>query len=278
MLKHTFRHLSGIGPVKEARWWGAGICSWEQLASQAKLKPETSSGIEQSFERLACRDARFFGDSLPSSERWRVYPDFANDTGFLDIETTGLSAGDSVITVVGLLTKSGYTAYVRGDNLDDLPDALSRLKLIVTFNGASFDLPFIAAELGRDVFAHAAHVDMRHVMRRAGYSGGLKQIEWKTGLGRASVLANLGGADAVTLWRMADEGEPGALETLVRYNAEDVASLPRLAALAVSKLAEGTPMAAAPAPAFPAYDCSALPFDRSLIQYLAERRGYRLPA
>lgn len=251
------------------------MSTWGQLASQAKLKSAVAAGIEQSVERLESRDARYFSDALPSLERWRVYPDFAQDTGFLDIETTGLSAGDSVITVVGLLTKDGYTAYVRGDNLDGLPEALARVKLIATFNGASFDLPFIAAEFGREVFAHAAHVDMRHVMRRAGYSGGLKQIEWKTGLGRASVLANLGGSDAVNLWRLADEGEPGALETLVRYNAEDVASLPRLSALAVSKLAEGTPMAGAPAPAFPSYDCSALPFDRSLVEYLGERRGYR---
>ncbi len=274
MLEHTFRHISGIGPVKEARWWGAGVITWDQLASQANLKPAVGVEINRSSDRFKRRDARYFCDALPSSERWRVYPDFAQDTGFLDIETTGLSAGDSVITVVGLLTKDGYTAHVRGDNMDDLPESLARLKLIVTFNGASFDLPFIAAEFGREVFAHAAHVDMRHVMRRAGYSGGLKQVEWKTGLGRAPGLANLGGSDAVALWRLADEGEPGALETLVRYNAEDVASLPRLAALAVSKLAEGTPMARSAAPAFPTFDCTALPFDQGLVEYLGERKGF----
>ena len=46
--------------------------------------------------------------------------------------------------MVGILDNSGFHAFVRGDNLDEFMDRLSTYKLIVTFNGASFDLPFPA--------------------------------------------------------------------------------------------------------------------------------------
>lgn len=178
--------------------------------------------------------------------------------------------------MVGILDGEGFTAYVRGDNLDELPDALRRYRLFVTFNGASFDLPFLESEFaatqerrgqGR-LFANAGHLDLMHTLRRMGLRGGLKRIEQATGVGRPSELSGLDGYDAVRLWRLANEGEPGALDTLVRYNAEDVVSLPRLAALAVSDLAHGTPLAESVPPAFPAFDTGTLPFDRDLVRYL----------
>ncbi len=275
MLKNTFQHLQGVGPAREAGWWGAGILTWDALARSERVKAAVARALEESAARLEGRDARYFADALPSTQRWRIYPDFWAETVFLDIETTGLSAGESQVTVVGLLDKNGYRAFVRGDNADDLPAALAPYRLIVTFNGGSFDLPFIAAQFGAWCFAHAGHLDLRHTMRQLGYTGGLKRIERVTRTGRTSVLANLGGADPVTLWRMAQEGEPGALSTLLRYNAEDVASLPKLAALAVGQLSAGTPLATSPGPEFPEFDCTKLPFDRSLVDYLGERKSYR---
>ena len=231
------------------------------------------------MRRLRASDAPFFQCALPSSERWRLYADFLPAAAFLDIETTGLSAEYSVTTMVGVLDRDGFTAYVRGDNLDELPEALRRYRLIVTFNGASFDLPFLRAEFagsGRgDLFDHAAHLDLMYTMRRVGLSGGLKAIERQTGLGRPGPLADLDGADAVHLWRMGQEGEPDAVPTLIRYNAEDVASLPRLAEHAVRTLAADTPLARPATPSFPEYDTSALPYDASLVEYLQQRKAYR---
>jgi uncharacterized protein YprB with RNaseH-like and TPR domain len=50
-------------------------------------------------------------------------PDFENETEFLDIETTGLGS-DSYLTMCGILDSSGFKAYVRGDNLDQLVEDL----------------------------------------------------------------------------------------------------------------------------------------------------------
>ena len=67
---------------------------------------------------------------------------------------------------------------------------------------------------------------------------------------------------------MAQEGEPRALETLVRYNPEDVASLPLLAEFAYGQNSAGTPMAV-PGFSSPAhFDTSILPYDRELVRYL----------
>jgi len=282
LLQRTFIHLEGVGTHTERALWDAGVHTWADMLggscphSASRFRPQ----IERSVRRLSARDALFFQRALPSSDRWRLYADFLPAAAFLDIETTGLSAEYSVTTMVGVLDRDGFSAYVRGENLDDLPEALRRYRLIVTFNGARFDLPFLRTEFagsGRgDLFDHAAHLDLMYTMRRVGLSGGLKAIERRTGLGRPGPLADLDGSDAVYLWQMGQEGEPDAVATLIRYNAEDVASLPRLAESAVRTLAADTPLARVAAPLFPEYDTSALPYDASLVEHMRQRKAYRL--
>ena len=157
--------------------------------------------------------------------------------------------------------------------MDLLPDYLSQFKMVVTFNGKAFDVPFLRRELGQDLLRNAAHFDLMHVLRRLGLKGGLKKIEQALGVGRPSVLSTLDGRDAITLWAMAQEGEDEALDTLIRYNAEDVLVLPRLASIAVRDHSAGTPMALDHLPDFPEPDISVLPFDASIVHHLASRRG-----
>ena len=284
MLERTFVHVEGVGPHTERSLWSAGVHTWADLLgarcpeSGLRFQPQVATSVQ----RLSDGDGPFFQATLPPSQRWRLYADFLPSAAFLDIETTGLSPDYSVTTMVGVLDSSGFTAYVRGDNLDDLPEALRRYRLIVTFNGARFDLPFLRNEFagsGRsDLFDHAAHLDLMYTLRTAGLRGGLKSIERQAGVGRPSELSDLDGLDAVRLWHMGQEGEPDAVETLVRYNAEDVVSLPRLAERAVHALAAGTPLAGTELPPFPGYDTSALPYDRSLVEHLRVRKAYRLSA
>ena len=63
------------------------------------------------------------------------------------------------------------------------------------------------------------------------------------------------------------------MDTLIRYNAEDVLVLPRLSAIAVRDHASGTPMAGHQPGTFPEPDISVLPFDPSIVHHLANRRG-----
>lgn len=286
MLEASFIHFPGIGPIGEARLWQRGFLSWDDVRMRGQTDRVAARGrvdAEESRLQLGRRNAAYFHEALPPSQRWRIYDDFASEAAFLDIETTGLAPGEGIVTVVGVLDATGFTAYVRGDNLDEFPDAANRYRLIVTFNGAAFDVPFLRAEFGRTgrgngvpLFANAAHIDLRYPLRRIGYSGGLKAIEKVLAAGRPQDLSLLNGFDAVRLWRLYCDGEPNALATLVRYNAEDVASLPKLAAHAVETLARGTPLAdRRPVAAtygsiagFPDLDRSRLPFDQGLVEYL----------
>ena len=243
LLRHTFIHLPGVGPVTELQLWQSGVTTWEGFLDATDLPPrvrrrrdDLCSLLDESQDRLARADGAFFASRLPGRERWRLYADFRDRAAFLDIETTGLSPGSSQITMVGILDSEGYKAYFSGENLEELREGLERYDLVVTFNGAAFDLPYIEYEFGR-LFGHMAHMDLLYPLRQLGFRGGLKSIEYQLDMSRPSDLGGLDGFDAVLLWQMWREGQEGAKDTLARYNAEDVASLPGLAEFAYNGLA-----------------------------------------
>jgi len=276
MIPNSFVVFPGVRHSVEQKIWDAGITDWTAAPAAALEKWIAEPDLDAGRAALEDRNARHFNDAILGSDRWRLYQDFIDAAAFLDIETTGLSPGDAVVTMVGVLDRTGFTAYTRGENLEDLPEAISKNKLIVTFNGASFDLPFLRHEFRQsgqdDLFDHAAHLDLRYAMKKAGYTGGLKRIEQALGVGRETALSKLSGRDAITLWRMADEGEKGAMETLIRYNAEDVASLPDLASIAYDELSASLPIDLPPAQKRHWVDTETLPFDVELVNYITRGR------
>ena len=58
-----------------------------------------------------------------------MYADFRANAAFLDIETTGLSPDRSIITLVGILDSDGYHAFIHGQNLTDLREAVEKYDL-----------------------------------------------------------------------------------------------------------------------------------------------------
>lgn len=270
MLVHSFRHLPGVTESIEESWWSDGLLTWSDVEGSSRVHDEARAAVAESVSALERRDSLHFGSALPANAAWRLYADFMEDAAFLDIETTGLGE-DSYTTMCGVLDRDGFHAYVRGENLDELPEALEKYRLVYSYNGISFDVPFLRREFG-PVLPNAAHVDLMYVLRRLGFKGGLKKVEQAIGVGRPGELSDLDGRAAVTLWNMAQTGEPRALETLIRYNAEDVAVLPRLAEFAVREHIPGTPMSVVPLPDRFEYDASMLPYDESLVEYLGRFR------
>ena len=242
MISSTFRHIPGVGPKKELRIWKCGILSWNDFLSRKSrgLPPSLRTNeqlqiVRESVRKLSDGDVRYFRDALPKGELWRLYPDFFENTGFLDIETTGLDRNYSELTLIGVADKHGYSSFVSGENLEEFRDAIDKYDLIVTFNGSSFDIPFVEHYLG-NIFRNCAHIDLMRLLRRIGYSGGLKKIESDLGVGRPSSLRGLSGYDAVRMWSLHRLGDTRALPTLIRYNAEDVASLPELTSIAFNQI------------------------------------------
>ncbi|HPU08233.1 MAG TPA: hypothetical protein PLJ96_00770, partial [Candidatus Atribacteria bacterium] len=94
MLLQTFCHVPGIGEKIERRIWQEGITNWQEALDYPNLEKvipyprSTRSFLYRSLQKLEEGDPRFFKDHLDSRDHWRLFPQFQNDTVFLDIETT----------------------------------------------------------------------------------------------------------------------------------------------------------------------------------------------
>lgn len=247
MLLNTFCHVNGIGQKTEARLWEAGIYTWPDFsaASHFPLSPSKISRIRheltESQYALEERRARYFADRLPSDQQWRLFPDFRDRIAYIDIETTGMSRDGNRITTIALYDGKDIRCYVYGQNLENFVEDISHYDLLVTYNGKSFDLPFI--ERFFNIRLGHGHVDLRWVLKSLGYSGGLKGCEKRFGLARDG-LEGVDGYFAVLLWHEYEKsGDPRVLETLLAYNIEDVVNLEYLMHAAYNLKLAQTPFA-----------------------------------
>lgn len=245
MLQNTFLHIPGIGTKTEQRLWEAGILSWDLYAKTGcpgfflkKLKM-TAEWIRESKNQLACLNPNYFAERMPSSDHWRFFPDFRDVTVYLDIETTGLGRFGETITTIALYNGKSIRHYVKDRNLNDFPEQIKRYKVIVTYNGKCFDIPFIERTFG--IVLNQVHIDLRYILAGMGYKGGLKSCENQLGFYRGD-LADIDGFFAVLLWYdFLNNGNEKALETLLAYNIQDVITLENLMVIAYNLKIKDTP-------------------------------------
>ena len=148
MLRSSFLHIRGIGPRRQRYLHRTGLCDWRQAACADPLRlPESMRHVPEaarvSLERLAAGDALFFCARLEPRERWRVLGEFFEEAAFLDVETDW----HGWLTVVGVYYRGEYRAFVRGRNMDAAAAFMRRLRLVVTYNGAGFDVPVLCRQL-----------------------------------------------------------------------------------------------------------------------------------
>ncbi len=231
MLRSTFLHLSGVGPWTETQIWRLGIRDWNEFRRRPDLpgvsaarKTRWDFELDRAEAALGDRAADWFARRLPTAEHWRLYPEFRAETAYLDIETTSLSPYQGMVTVVAVHAGGRTRSFVAGDNLEELPAYLGRFRVLVTFNGVFFDVPFLRVAFP-EWTPPAAHIDLRFVLRRLGYAGGLKRIEQELGLGDRTGVEGIRGLDAVRLWHEWRSGRRESLDLLVEYNRADTANL-----------------------------------------------------
>ena len=156
---------------------------------------------------------------------------------FLDIETTGLSHHHDQITIIGW-SFDGKAKTIVGDSDDPgtlLADA-ERARTLVTFNGKRFDMKFIARDFPEIAFP-SAHVDLMHLCRQVGLTGGQKAIEKKLEITFRHGETDMDGASAVRLWYKYLAGDLDALCNLVLYNRVDIAAMGAILDEAAARLA-----------------------------------------
>src|SRR3989338_6050674 len=247
MIAQSFIFLERVGDKIEKNIWRNGIYDWHSFINRKHIKGLSrhrklyyDRKILNARKALYNFDSNYFIDLLPQSEMWRLYNFFREDAVFLDIETTGLSKNNDDITVFGLYDGINTKIMIKGINLDynALKKELQKYKLIVTFNGASFDLPFIEKRYP-NLLPKVPNFDVRSITDRLGLTGGLKNIEKTLGIKRNPIIEKFYGGDALTLWRMyRATGDDYYLNLLVEYNEYDIMNLKIVAEHCVKKMKE----------------------------------------
>ena len=245
MIQNTFLFLERVKKGIEKNLWNQGIDSWDSFLNTKKIiglsnrrKLYYDRKIIEARKQLYNLNSTYFKKILPQSEYYRLYDFFKEDCVFLDIETTGLDRKNDDITVIGLFDGVNTKTMIKNINLNykKLKNELQRYKLIVTFNGSSFDVPFIN-KLYPSLLPDIPNFDVRSVTDRLGLKGGLKEIEKKIGIKRSKIIEKFYGGDALALWKMyRATGDDYYLKLLVEYNEEDIINLKTIADYCVEKL------------------------------------------
>ncbi|MFC1980833.1 ribonuclease H-like domain-containing protein [Chloroflexota bacterium] len=153
---------------------------------------------------------------------------------YLDIETTGLSPADCMVTVVGIYICNGedtkVTQLVGKDiTTHSILESLDGVDKIYTYNGSRFDLPFIHNRLDINLAQIFPHHDLMYDCWKNNLYGGLKAVERQLGIERR--FKDMNGWEAVKLWwKYVESFDLEALNTLLEYNKEDVVNLKTLKA------------------------------------------------
>ncbi|RLE39219.1 exonuclease [Candidatus Woesearchaeota archaeon] len=234
MIRGSFIFLDKVGYKTERNIWLQGIHSWNDFLAKTKIdgmslmrKRFYDSKILKAKKNLYNDNSCYFTNILPFSEQYRLYNYFKDQACFLDVETTGYY-GD--ITMVGLYNGYDTKTLVRGYNLnkDLLLQELKKYKLIITYNGASFDFPVIRKYF--NIYLRQPHVDLKIVCQKLGLRGGLKYIEKALQIKRSDDVEGMRGEDAVYLWwQWRTTRNRKYLDLLKLYNEEDVINLKTIA-------------------------------------------------
>ena len=236
MIRNSFIQIPGIGKKKEIALWNDGVFSWNNYINNKKESGVTLDEdrfllhIQKCISNLAKNQVDYFYSTLPSSEEWRLFREFKNHCLYLDIETNGGDSYSGFITTIATYDGNEIKYYVNGNNLDDFVIDVFNYKILITYNGKLFDIPFI--ENFFNIELNHAQIDLRYTLASLGFKGGLKSCEQQLGLHRNG-LDGVDGYFAIHLWNdYYYNANQKALESLLAYNIEDSINLEKLMQIA----------------------------------------------
>ena len=225
MIRDSFVLLEKISATKEQQLWAQGIKQWPDFLRAKKIKGISAAKkhyydrqLWEAMKKLQEDDSSYFVGKLPGRETWRLYPHFRDECGFLDVVVD--SQGN--ISVVGISNYYRSVSFVKGFNLEknELEKEIQKYKIIVSFNGKTFDFPKLQKGLG--VVITIPHIDLKPLCAQLGLVGGLKEVEKLLNLKRPDHLHG----NPVELWKAFHaSGDKEYLELLLEYNREDIENL-----------------------------------------------------
>ncbi len=173
--------LSGIGPVRELALREQGYNTIEDLLNHPIWQDEARKFMKIVDKKDVDLTQRWLWQRLPKSHPFLHYlAGFCQDQDFaiIDIETLGLS--ERPIILLGIAKIDGDRICTSQFLLRDIPDEpgaiwalVSQLEpksSLISYNGRSFDIPYIKQRLayyGLDSALDNTHFDLLHFARRA---------------------------------------------------------------------------------------------------------------
>lgn len=230
--------MDGIQFKTEKKIWEQGINDWDcflntnRIRGISKIRKDIfDKEILGAKQALKNEDLEFFC-KWPSSHNWRLYDYFKDETLFLDIEV-GKTQKD--IIIVGMFDGFNTKVMIKCYNLDKrlLLKELEKYKLLITFNGSSFDIPALEKYFGFKL--NIPHIDLKHLCLKLGLKGGLKAVEKKLNVYRPKHLRG----HPIDLWKaFMASGNKEYLDLMIQYNEEDVVNLKLIIDYCYKKLIE----------------------------------------
>ncbi|MGE5549037.1 MAG: ribonuclease H-like domain-containing protein [Bacteroidota bacterium] len=235
-LRRNLRLLYGVGPRTEERLRALGVDTLDQLADHARWSAQAGEILQaialkdvRHLQRKGARDKDLLSFFTPE------------DLVFLDIETTGLYSVLPLFLVGLLYLAEGKLHLVQflarhfGEErplLAAVAAHLPRFKMIVSYNGRAFDLPYLSGRFMAHKLAcrlDHIHLDLlRHARRK--YRGLLPDCRLSTV--EAVALACGGRADDVPGYMIPElyhkfvrTQDQAIIRGIVEHNAQDLLAL-----------------------------------------------------
>ena len=247
LLHRDLRLVHGVGPALESRLARRGYGALDDLVWHRRLAPAARRTLETLGSGDASRIARFCAD-----RRGRSHPDVflatelhdEADHVYLDLETLGLFSRPVILFGIARLRGGRIEveqhlvrdpAFERSALAAALA-ALGRGRLLVSFNGRSFDVPYLAeraAYYGLDHAVPTHHLDLLPISRRL-WRDRLPDCRLCTleagvlGHERTDDLPSAMVPEFYTTYHRT--GNPGPLVPILAHNREDLVSMVRLVA------------------------------------------------
>ncbi|HEY8240366.1 MAG TPA: ribonuclease H-like domain-containing protein, partial [Kiritimatiellia bacterium] len=214
---------------------GLGLREWQQLLAQpdrvpvgARKRELIIESIFRAEQELADDNIGYFIENFAPTDQWRILAHYFDRASYFDIEISGPTY--PVVTAIACYHRGELHSFLRGENLDDFLALLEDVELLVSFNGASFDVPMILNAFHIPSLP-CPHLDLRWVCYHGNIRGGLKSIEQRLGIIRPPDLQGVDGEEAIWLWQSwRSTGNLAAREKLRRYCGADAISLQFVAA------------------------------------------------
>lgn len=236
MIRNSFIFLEKISSKTEQNLWNQGILNWNSFLNKDTIKglsPKRKSyynrKLKEAKKHLKEDNSAYFSKRFPKKECWRLFDYFKEEACYLDLEVDSYGK----ITVLGIADDYDTKIFVKGVNLEQntIQKELKKYKIIITFNGNSFDLPKLKKQLKVDI--RIPHIDLKPLCVNLGLKGGLKEVEKLLDINRPQ---NLRG-NPVDLWKAFHaSGDREWLDLLIDYNKEDIENLKQITEYCVIQL------------------------------------------